>query len=160
MGTNEKLISAEQVISLAFGDGEYVSAAVVGDADIAAAEHRYILPIVGKKLYEALLAGEYASLLTEYVAPALAMAVRCMLQPALNVRTGMGGLVISTTMRADSSTKSAIEQLQRSLVSRRQMLLRRLSDHLKNHAEEFSGYDESLDAMQRCRIDGGYVQTC
>ncbi|MBR2326037.1 MAG: hypothetical protein IKA49_01605 [Alistipes sp.] len=156
----KKLISAEQVISLAFGDGEYISAAVVGDADIASAEARYILPIVGESLYEELHDGEHESLLAEYVAPALAMAVRCMLQPALNVRTGMGGLSVSTSMRSDSSTKSAIEQLQRSLVKRRQMLLRRLSDYLKQHAEEFPSYDESADAMQRCRIDGGYVQTC
>ena len=77
----KNLITNEQVISLAFADGEYLSPEVVLDSDIASATSRYIIPIVGAELYEALLNGSHQSLLDDFVAPALAMAVRTMISP-------------------------------------------------------------------------------
>ena len=154
----KNLITNEQVISLAFGDGEYLSPEVILDSDIALAEDRYIVPVVGAELHQALLDGSYPTLLDDFVAPALAMAVRTVVQPALNVRTGQAGLQISSSLRADSSTKTAMQSLQKSLRLRRQALLRRLSNHLRNHASEFAEYDPRHDAMQKCSINGGYVQ--
>lgn len=154
----KNLITNEQVISLSFGDGEYLSPEVVLDADIAAATSRYILPVVGAELYNALLEGSHKELLDDYVAPALAMAVRTMIQPALNVRTGQLGLQISSSLRADSSTKSAMQALQKSLRLRRQTLLKRLSKHLKKHTSEYPAYNPSRDVLQKCSIDGGYIQ--
>ena len=156
----KNLITNEQVISLAFGDGEYLSSEVILDADIAMAEERYILPVVGAELRKALLKGTYKTLLDDFVAPALAMSVRTMIQPALNVRTGQAGLQISSSLRADSSTRTAMQTLQKSLRLRRQALLRRLSNYLKNHASEFPEYNPSDDALQKCSISGGYVQMC
>lgn len=152
------LITNEQVISLAFGDGEYIAPEAVLDADIAAATFRYIVPIMGTELYEKVLAGSYPSLLDDYVAPALAMSVRTMIQPALNVRTGQTGLYIPTSARSDTSTRTTTQSLQSSLRVRRQTLLKRLSHHLKTHASEFAGYDAGLDIMQHCSTDGGFVQ--
>lgn len=154
----KNLITNEQVISLAFGDGEYLSPEAILDSDIAAATSRYIIPVVGTELCEALLSGSHTALLETFVAPALAMAVRTMIQPALNVRTGQLGLQISSTLRADSSTKTAMQTLQKSLRLRRQALLKRLSNHLKNHASEFPEYNPKNDAIQKCSIDGGFVQ--
>ena len=154
----KNLITNEQVIALAFGDGEYVSPEVILPADIALAEDRFILPVVGAELYQELLDGSQKVLLDDYVAPALAMAVRTIVQPALNVRTGQAGLHISSSMRADSSTKSAMSMLQHSLVHRRQGLLRRLSNYLKQNASAYPSYNQSGDALQKCSIDGGYVQ--
>ena len=154
----KNLITNEQVISLAFGDGEYLSPEVILDSDIALAEDRYIVPVVGAELHQALLDGSYPTLLDDFVAPALAMAVRTMIQPALNVCTGQAGLRISSSLRADSSTKSAMEMLQKSLRLRRQILLKRLSNYLKAHASQFPTYDAESDILQHCTIDGGYIQ--
>ena len=152
------LITNEQVISLAFGDGEYLSPSVVLDSDIDSAAHRYLLPIVGKELYKEMLQGSHATLLSDYVAPALAMAVRTMIQPALNVRTGQGGLHIPSSARSDTSIKTTSQALQKSLCRRRQALLKRLSNYLKRNAAKFPSYDVGCDAMQKCSINGGYVQ--
>ena len=154
----KNLITNEQVISLAFGEGEYLSPEVILDSDIASATSRYIVPVVGTELCEAMVDGSYQELLDDFVAPALAMAVRTMIQPALNVRTSQLGLQISSSLRADSSTKTAMESLQKSLRLRRQSLLKRLSNYLKNHASEFSEYNPSNDVLQKCSIDGGFVQ--
>lgn len=155
----KNLITNEQVITLAFGDGEYLSPEVILDSDIASAEARHILPVVGEKLYQALLDGSYPTLQEDFVAPALAMAVRVAVQPSLNVRTSQTGLHISSSLRGDGATKTAMLTLQRSLRQRRQALLRRLSNHLASHAVEYAEYSPDDDAMQRCSIDGGYVQT-
>lgn len=143
---------------MAFSDGEYVSPEVVLDSDIASAAHRYIIPIVGEKLYEEMLEGSHPTLVSDFVAPALAMAVRTMIQPALNVRTGQAGLHIPSSARADTSTKGVTNALHKSLRLRRSALLRRLSDHLRDSASHFASYDAGSDIMQRCRIDGGYLQ--
>ena len=154
----KNLITNEQVISLSFGDGEYLSPEVILDSDIVSAASRYIIPVVGAELYEALLDGSHRALLDDFVAPALAMAVRTMIQPALNVRTGQLGLQISSSLRADSSTKTAMHALQKSLRVRRQALLKRLSNHLKEHASEYPDYNPDNDVLQKCSIDGGFVQ--
>ena len=154
----KNLITNEQVISLAFGDGEYLSSEVVLDSDIASATTRYLIPVVGTELYEEMLNGSHRPLVEEFVAPALAMAVRTIIQPALNVHTGQGGLYIPSSARSDTSIRTTTQALQKSLVRRRQALLRRLSNYLKDNASEFPSYKASNDAMQKCRIDGGYVQ--
>ena len=154
----KNLITNEQVISLSFGDGEYISPEVVLDSDIASASFRYIIPVVGPELYEEMVEGAHPTLCNDFVAPALAMAVRTMIQPTLNVCTGQAGLRISSSLRADSSTKSAMEMLQKSLRLRRQILLKRLSNYLKEHATAFESYDAKNDILQHCSIDGGYVQ--
>lgn len=152
------LITPAQAVALAFTDGEYVSPATVGEPDIAAAMHRYVLPVVGGSLADALAEGRYAALTEDYVAPALAMSVRTMIQRSLNVRTGQVGLSIPTGRGSDTALKSASDELQRSLARRRRALLRRLSDYLAAHAEEFPEYRPEEDAMQKCSIDGGFVQ--
>lgn len=152
------LITPLQTIELAFNDGEYVAPLSVGESEIAAAMHRYVEPVIGSPLAEALAEGRYAALKEEYVAPALAMSVRTLIQRSLNVRTGQVGLSIPTGRGSDTALKSASDELQRSLCQRRRALLRRLSDYLAAHAEEFPEYDPKRDAMQKCSIDGGIVQ--
>ena len=152
------LITAAQVVAQAFGDGEYLAPEVVGEADIAAAEHVWIEPVVGARLYAKLLEGEYASLVEEYVAPALAMAVRVVLQPALNERTGQTGLVIPSTPYAETASAASATALMASLRRRRQMLLRRLSDHLSNNDTLYPEYDAVGDVVKHCYRDGGFIQ--
>lgn len=152
------LITPSQAVALAFADGEYLAPEVITDADIAAAGHRYIEPVAGSALCEALVAGRYPDLLADYVAPALAMAVRTMVQRALNVRTGQMGLSVPDCSGSQTAVQSATAELQRSIVARRRALLARLSDHLAEYGAEFPEYDASHDAMKHCTIDGGIVQ--
>ena len=152
------LITPALAVARAFADGEYLAPEAIMDSDIAAATHRYIEPVAGSALCGALAAGRYPALLADYVAPALAMAVRTMVQRALNVRTGQMGLTVPNCSGSQTAVQSAAAELQRSLVRRRRALLARLSDHLAAHAAEFPEYDASRDAMKHCTIDGGIVQ--
>ena len=154
----QNVITNEQVISLAFSDGEYVSPDVVLDSEIDSAAHRYIVPIVGKEFYKEMLDGAHQTLVADFVAPALAMAVRTLIQPALNVRTGQAGLQIPTSTRSDTATRGTINGFHKSLRLRRDALLKRLSDYLREHASEYPSYDADRDILQRYSTNGGYVQ--
>ena len=62
------LVTPLQVLKLAFGEGEYLPPEIIAEADIAGAEQRHIVPVVGRALYEKLLAGSYPDFRTEYLA--------------------------------------------------------------------------------------------
>ena len=51
------LITPAQAVALAFADGEYLAPESVTQSDIAAAEQRYLVPVIGRLLYEKLLSG-------------------------------------------------------------------------------------------------------
>ncbi|MEG2613231.1 MAG: hypothetical protein RR971_07060, partial [Alistipes sp.] len=75
------LITPAQVVALAFADGEFITEQSITQADIVAAEERYIVPVVGRKLYVQLLAGSRAEFVTDYLAAAVALFTRASLQP-------------------------------------------------------------------------------
>ena len=146
------LITPAQAVALAFADGEYLAPESVTQSDIAAAEQRYIVPVIGRRLYEKLLAGSHASFTTEYLAAPAAFFTRIALQPRLDVRTGQCGTV---------APKSAAYQPAGTQALRRQArtLLRRAAEHLETHAAEFPEYDPHENILNRCTTDGNFVQT-
>lgn len=153
-----RLITPQQVIERAFAQAEYLSEQAVSDADIVAATSRYVVPIVGEQLAEKLAAGEYAQLLEHYVAPALAAAVRYMIQPLINLRTGDSGLVAPKGESFAAPTKEAVADLQLRLKCRMRELLKRLSDHLNSNSKSYAEYNADCNILNRCLIDGGVVQ--
>ena len=146
------LITPAQAVALAFADGEYLAPESVTQSDIAAAEQRYLVPVIGRLLYEKLLSGSHAGFTTEYLAAPAALFTRIALQPRLDVRTGQCGTV---------APKSAayLRELQRSLRRQARTLLRRAAEHLETHAAEFPEYDPHKNILNRCTTDGNFVQT-
>ena len=141
------LITPAQAVALAFADGEYLAPESVTQSDIAAAEQRYIVPVIGRRLYEKLLA-----------APA-AFFTRIALQPRLDVRTGQCGTVAPKSAAYQPAGTQALRELQRSLRRQARTLLRRAAEHLETHAAEFPEYDPHENILNRCTTDGNFVQT-
>ena len=86
-----QLLTPQEAVDLAFRDGGYLPAETITPADIAAAEARYLIPVTGEALWQKMIDGEYPDLRSDYAAPAAALAVRLLLQPALDIRAGAGG---------------------------------------------------------------------
>ena len=61
------IITPEQVVAMAFSDGEYVASEVISEADIDTAIARWVKPIVGEALLEAVAGGSYEELCVELV---------------------------------------------------------------------------------------------
>ena len=152
------LLTPEQVVCSAFAESECLSADVVTEADIVAATSRYITPIVGQSMVEKLAEQEYPTLMDEYVAPALAAAVRAVIQPIINLRTGDSGLVAPKGESFTTPSQSSVTALQQRLKCRQRELLKRLSEHLNNCSEEYPEYDPECNILNRCSLDGGFVQ--
>ncbi len=132
MTTN--LITPEEVYGLAYANvSEYTPVEVITENDITVAERRYLIPVVGDELYASLLAGSYSSLLDDYVAPALALFVREVID-APSAPASKAGLRRARTM------------------------LKRLSDHLDDNSSSYAEYDEDTNILKRCRIHGGDIQ--
>ena len=116
------LVTPLQVLKLAFGEGEYLPPEIIAEADIAGAEQRHIVPVVGRALYEKLLAGSYPDFRTEYLASPAALFTRAVLQPRLDVRTGQCGTTAPKSAYAQPAGDTARRHLRRALLAQARML--------------------------------------
>lgn len=152
------LITPAQVISLAFDEREYLTPCSIAPCDIAAAEQRYIVPVIGRELYEKLLAGSHPEFTAEYLAAPAAIFTRLAIQPRLDIRTGQRGTVAPKSDDSQPATAQALRELQRTLRSQARSLLRRAAQHLELHTGEFPEYDPACNILKRCSTDGDFVQ--
>jgi hypothetical protein len=143
------LITAEQVINLAYGPNEQIRPSAITAVDIAEAEACHILPILGDALTEAIHSGKYHSLVEDYIAPALALWVRHGIEPMLHTRCGGD--------HSNTSTNS-IALAQRTLHRKATTLTRRLCNILNRHRADFPEYDPHTNPLNRCSIYGDIIQ--
>ena len=152
------IISPAEAVALGWGTGEYVSPEAVSEADIAAASHRYLEPVIGSRMAAALADGRYEELRRDYAAPALALFVRVSLQPSMDIRTGQAGSVVQSGSGCSPADDSARRASLRSLRRRAGELPRRLSDRLDAEGSSYPEYAPEQNILKRCSTDGGIVQ--
>ena len=146
------IITPKQVVELAFVPEGLVTQTKITLLDIAIAESRYLLPIIGETLYEAILAGRYTTLRDEYILPMVAAWTRYVAEPLLAERMGVA---YDDYSEADIDARDmAIVRLRRNA----QVLSRRLSDYLNAHCDEHLEYNPVDNPLNHCMIYGGLVQ--
>lgn len=150
-----QLITSEEVIALAFTDGEYISPDVIATSHIEAATYRWIVPVAGQALLDAVAEGSYPELLEDYLKPAIAIHTRLLVQPRLNASTAQLGLSVATGSSRKAADRTLREELLRSLRVQARVALRRLSDYLDANAQLFAEYDKAKNILKRCSIGGG-----
>lgn len=129
---------------MAFAPSEMHTMAVISEADIVEAESRYIKPLLGEPLYDRLLNGDYAELVEEYVAPAIAARTRAIVEELLPLRC-------QACSATPSSAIAALKQKARTLA-------RRMADHLEAHNSSYPEYNPKANPLKHCSIDGNIVQ--
>lgn len=152
------LITVYQFQELAFGAGEYLQPGDFGEADIAAAEQRYILPVIGPALHARLLAGDCADFRQNYLAAPLALYTRLLLQPRLDIRTGQSGTTAPKTSWGQPADDEALRRRRHALLGEARALLRRAVEYIETHRDEFPEYRPEKNILNRCSTDGGFVQ--
>ncbi len=130
--TENLLMTPTEVIDYAFATGEYVSLTSLTESMIAAAQLRYITPILGSELTEAVADGKYEELREGYIAPTLGLLVR--------LEANLAAYPPTVTER-----------------QRAKLFLSTLSDYLNTNADEFSQYAMEDNVMNRCSIVAGFV---
>ena len=156
----QRLITPERVVELAFSEGEFLPRERISEPQILVAEERYLLPIVGQTLYEALGGGEYSEFCKEYVEPLLAYAVKSLLLPELRVWVGACGVAEPSGEGWESASEESFSTLLAGVKSHLKSLRRRLSRALEREHEagRLPLYEPKANILNRCRIDGGFVQ--
>lgn len=155
----QTLITPTVVVARAFADGEYVDPKPVSEAAIVAAQETYLRPVTGDALFERLLAGDHADFADEYLAAPLALYVRYLIAPQLDLRHGQGGTVQPDPTASRRPPTQRCAAARRALLKTARRLLRRASDYLESHAAQFPLYDPQANVLNRCSIDGKLVQT-
>ena len=158
MNELKTLLTPRRVVELAFAECEYMDSSAISAADIAAAEERYIVPVTGRALYEAMLGGDYGEVRDEFAAPAAAAYVRLAMQPLFDIRTGRFGAVAPRTSYSEPAERAQILDMRRALRERARTLLQRLSSRLMASADDIPEYRPENDILNRCTTYGGLVQ--
>lgn len=141
------IITPTDVYSLAFSIEENYNVSVVKESDIAIAESRYLLPVVGEGLYSKLINGGYYDLRVNYVAPMLSAWTRYIVEPLLAERCALGHGAVAVDKQVLTRLKMmAMEQS------------RRLSRYLDEHSDEYPEYNPVDNPLNHCSIDGNIVQ--
>ena len=153
------LITPVEALRLAFREGETLPPGIIAEADIAAAEHRYLVPVLGQELYDELLGGAYGEFREAYLAAPAALCVRLLLQPRLDILTGACGTTAPRSSWSEPADGEALRRLCRALRTEIRTLLRRATDYLDVHRAEFPEYNPQKNILKRCSTDGGFVQT-
>ncbi len=153
------LITPEMVADLAFCDGESIDASAISSLDIAVAEERYVVTVVGSQMYEAMCNGRYADLREEYVAPVVALRVRLLMLPSMVARSGRFGVSIPASSTLKAPSEHQVSHLERSLREKARTLQRRMSRHLNQNAKAYPEYVPAQNILNRCDNDGNIVKT-
>lgn len=154
----KQIITPSEVKALAFADGEYLASEVIAVADIDAVIEQWILPVVGEGLLEAVAEGGYTEMVENYLKPAIAAFVRCLVQPRLNTVTGQAGLAVPVGSYRKAADEQARKELSSSLMVRAKALRRALSGYLESHSDQIAEYDPEQNILNRCSCYGGVVQ--
>lgn len=152
------LITPAEAVRLAFAEGGYLPAETITEADIAAAEERWIVPIVGCKLHGRLLEGAYADFTNDCLAVPTALCTRLLVQPLLDARTGAGGAIVPRSEHYEPADAERRRMLRRTLRAKARTLLARAAARLNAEARSFPEYDPSENILTRCRIHGNLIQ--
>ncbi len=152
------LISPVQVLRLAFPEGGYLPPETVTEADIAAAEQRYLRPVLGAALHERLLAGAEADFTADCLAPCAALAVRLLVGPRLDLQATRIGTLAPKSDCGTPPDAAPLRERQRALRAELRSLLRRAAERLAAEPARFPDYDPDANVLNRCTTDGGFVQ--
>lgn len=89
---------------------------------------------------------------------AIALFVRLLVQPRLDIRTGQCGTTAPKGSSGQPAADTPLRAQQRALRTEARTLLRRASEYLSDHRDEFPEYDPARDILKRCSTDGCLVQ--
>ncbi len=128
-----QLITEARVISLTSAECGYTEIELVSATAIESAQRRFMLPVLGKALIEALIEGDYPILKEEYIEPAMAYYTRLEMTPA------------TAPNRKD-------------ILRHARLLTRRMSDHIEDNQELYSEYESANNVLRKIRIHGATIE--
>lgn len=152
------LITPAQALRRAFTPDEPLPPATIDEAAVAAAEHRYIVP--GSSARPSTRSSSRGPM------PNSATATWRHPSPCSSACSSSRGWISAPgsaarqprRARRAPAADTPLRARQRALRTEARTLLRRASEYLSDHRDEFPEYDPARDILKRCSTDGCLVQ--
>lgn len=147
------LITAQEVIDLAFAENSNMMAESISDTAIRIAEIKYIRPAFG--VMYPLLADKYADFANDYVKPALAYFVKCEIVSSIAIDMSNSGVAVANPQYQSAATDKQRQRLYDSEMSKAKTLLDFALEYIATHSELFP--DFSGEAPKKHHRVGGIL---
>ena len=142
---NKILITAAEVVEMAFGGSNNLHPEEVSEAVIVAAQRKYLLPVFGEALVE------------EYVKLALALYVKRLMLPVLAARVGTAGVVKYIGEGYTYVDSATLHRLMRRTKADADVIIDVAVDYVELNPQSFPSYDASSNIRRSVNIDAGIV---
>lgn len=150
------LITAQQVVAMAFGGTNNLRAEEVCPSTILAAERTFLLPVFGATLLDQLREGSHPSLLA-LLQPALALYVKRLMLPSLAARVGMAGVVRYAPEGYTEADNNLLQRLQRRTKADADALVDQAVELVAASPDSYPSYSPAHNVRNRTRISAGVV---
>lgn len=132
------LITATEVIELAFAENSNMREESISATSIHIAEIKYIRPVFGD-MY-ALLSDKYADYTNDYVKPALAYFVKCEIVSSIAIDMSNSGIAIANPQYQSAASDKQRQRLYDSEMSKAKTLLDFALEYIAAHSSEFPDF--------------------
>lgn len=153
----KRLITAAEVVAKAFAGGNNIRPEQISHATILAAERKYIEPVFGTDMYTAMLDGEYADFVENYLKEPLALYVKRLMLPQLALQVGTAGVVRYAVEGYVEADEAGFRRLLRRTKADADALVDRAVEQVENNPETYDLYEPALNVRHRVNIDSGVV---
>lgn len=150
------MITAEEVVELAFGGDAHLDRKRITDGVILAAQNKFIRPVLGV-VYDLAHTAPYAAFVNEWVKLPLALYIKWLLLPELIVEVGASGVVVRSCEDYVSASSQQLRVMMQRLRSEAEALLDRAVEELEKNASLYTAYSAKDNVRCRTRIVGGVV---
>lgn len=150
------MITAEEVVALAFGGDEHLDRKRISDGVILAAQNKFICPVLGG-VYDVAHTAPYQSFISEWVKLPLALYIKWLLLPELIVEVGASGVVVRSCEDYVSASEEQLRVMMQRLRSEADALLDRAVEELDKNPSLYKAYSPKENVRNRTRIVGGVV---
>lgn len=151
-----KLITATEVVKLAFGGSQRVRTEEISDAIIISAQQKFITPVIGD-LFEAICNGRYSDLLENYIKEPLALYIKYLLIPNFTTQVGMVGVVQHFGEGYKGADTKSLRRLLKSVKSDAQILLDTAIELIEANPTDYPEYEKQNNVRNRVKIGGQIV---
>ena len=150
------LISAREVIEIAFTSTERVREEWIGEIRIETAQRQFLRPALGQ-LYEAIENGAYPELKEQYLKAPLALYIKYLIMPELAAQTTTQGIVQYKNDHMVPASTTTLAAARRRVKNDAKTMLQRAIDHIHNHRTQYPEYDPIRDRLNQVRLFGGII---
>ena len=132
------LITAQEVIELAFAENSNMREESINNTSIRIAEIKYIKPVFGN-MYS-MLGTTYEDFTNEYIKPALAYFVKCEIVSSIAIDMSNSGIAVANPQYQSAASDKQRQRLYDSEMGKAKVLLDEALAYISAHVEEFPDF--------------------